>query len=271
MEESSVNSDKKALAFKAFVTGYSKQKFLFARFEEIMTAKFPSITTLTSPNKREFWSGFAFLTFKNEEIYRQLLKEKKIKVEELEMTLIFNEHKQGQELDHFLENVKKRKIKVDKIPLTWDDKKLEEYFEQFSPVETAFVFKKVRKKQKFHQGMVTFFNIEDAVNIEELEKFEVPGEKRVMKVKRVINLKKKQKGSLAQEKEGQRKQRIKGNPRAGEHQSFYVRRSSIRGDIRLQKFYYRFKKDELLENEHQIKPTSRAYFCSRPAYMKAIG
>lgn len=271
MIEDQGNRGEKANSFKAFVTGYSKKKFRFDVFKDIMRSKFPSINTVTSPNNKQYWSGYAFLSFCDHETYRQLLDIRKIKIRELEMTVVINRHKEGNELKKFMEEVKERKLKVDKIPLSWDDEKLERFFEAFAKVESAFIFKRIRKKQKFHQGIVTFFSNEDTVRAANRKKYRIGNTDKFISVKRAIDLKYNPsvpKNSKNHQKKMDSETRVV-KPRLIKHVTTYQKKFTRKngGGIEYaEKTDRYFFKDKVESESHWLKPSSKLYYQARPRY-----
>lgn len=269
MIEGQGNRGEKANSFKAFVTGYSKKKFRFDVFKEIIQSKFPSINTVTSPNNKQYWSGYAFLTFDSEKTYSRLLDIRRIKIKELEMTVVINKHKEGDELKKFMDEVKKRKLKVDKIPLSWDDSTLERFFEDIAQVESAFIFKKIRKKQKFHQGIVTFFSVADTIAASQIKKYQIENTEKFITVKRAIDLKYNPsvpKNSKYHQKSDSEKRRE--SPKLVKHVAMYQKRyTNKEGRVRLAKKTNRiFFKDKVESESHWVKPSSKLYYKARPHY-----
>lgn len=273
MMKETVNSSTKASTFKAFVTGYTKKQFEFAEFAHIMKKRFPKIIEIISPSNKKNWSGFAFLEFEDEETFNALMNLKKINIDELDLSLIFNEYKEGEELQNFLDDVKKRKLKIDKIPLKWTDEKLKEYFSTFGEIETVFIYRKIRKKQRYHQGLITFVSIEDTTKVSEMKKLKIEGSEKYLVVKRVADIRSSKKNIKNDFKNESKKSPIFSSKLKNKtHKSTYTRNffDNMGYLVKEETTHFKVTKENLSHLDHLVKPTIKKYFDLRKSLNEKI-
>lgn len=257
---------------RAFVTGYSPHKFTLEELHSELISRYPYISDVVMPQNNKHWKGYAFVDFDIRPDFLSFIREKRIRLQRLEMNLVIKAHKEGKVLQKFIKDVNKRKVCVDHIPSNWDDIKLEEFFLRYGKVENAYVERKLGQVQDHLKGMVIFCAKRCAVECSSLQKIEVaPG----VEVKVSLFLQKKgTKDSIGLEnRQGKNmrpighKQREALSPRIA-HQHLNNREHGenrleiIRGEQEADRRPKRFESED---NFHSYKPTSKNYF--RASYL----
>lgn len=146
--------------------------------QEYLETRCSGIISVTLPNKRH--AGYAFVELDSKENVNKFLGFK---------NLIFNDRKlqirpyvQGEDLKNFKDEVNSRRIFVSKIPKSWADGVLKEFFLPFGELETAYIIRKRQTKKSKGFGYVVYKNKETALKVASLNKILFKGAEILVKM-----------------------------------------------------------------------------------------
>ena len=130
--------------FKAFLSGVDPSmqhseltKFLKTLFQGILYVK-------TDSKKKQ---GYVFVHLKTQKDLECFLAEKSLNFKG--RTLTVKPYFKGSELTKFKDDLRQKRLFVKRIPSSWKDEDLLQYFEQFGEIDSAYiVFDKTTKKSR---------------------------------------------------------------------------------------------------------------------------
>lgn len=139
---------------KAFVSGYTNKKMSENQFSKTIKNLYPNIAQVEYPQTK-YWKGYAFINFDSKSDFKNFIEEKLIRIEKFDLNLAIKPYKKGKELKKSLKDLKKRKLKIMGIPLSWNTKKFESLFRLFGPIENCYISRK-KDELNLQNGVVIF-------------------------------------------------------------------------------------------------------------------
>lgn len=164
-----IKQSEEELPLKAFISGYTSKNLTKAQILKKLKKEFPEIQNINFPKIGALWQGYAFVDFQIKEDFFKFIKLKRIRIKEFEMNLVIKPVKLGKALKKHLKDLKKRKLRIQNIPVNWDDIILENFFSKIGDIENCYVISPKR------EGIVIFKGRKDAKQSYELGKISVEG------------------------------------------------------------------------------------------------
>lgn len=142
----------------AFISGYSPEKISLQTLLSEVKRSNPGATYIRSPHKSKIWTGIGFIEFRSIKDCTKFIEQKRIRLFQISMNLVIKRAKQGKNLAKTVSDRRKRRLKIKKIPLQWDDYYAENFLRKFGKIENCYILKPFEKKKvgEYREGIIIF-------------------------------------------------------------------------------------------------------------------
>lgn len=157
------------LSHLAFLTGLGPAIKLPELIQSLQQ-RHTGITAFSKLPKRR--TGYTFIAFEDEDSLNNFIAVKDFKFKG--RTLSIKPYLTGDKLESFKEDLNKRRLFVNLIPLEWEDADLNSYFSTFGEMESAFIIKDRKTKISKGFGYVITKELSLANKLAETNSFDLP-------------------------------------------------------------------------------------------------